>query len=189
MAEVPTNFMRAFAINDERGVLYASFPRARGEVIPLNAVFRAHEVWSGCEYELACHLIQEGLVAEGQEIVDAIRARHDGATRNPWNEPECGDHYARAMASYGLLQAYARAHVDLSRGRIALAPLVDRGAFSLFLSVEGAWGSLRLANGQLTVDLVAGELTVRELEVDGRAVPLSTPVRVIAGAPWSIAID
>ena len=52
--------------NDERGVLYASFPKTAGQIIPLTAVFRAHEVWSGCEYALACLLIQEGLVAEGQ---------------------------------------------------------------------------------------------------------------------------
>ena len=89
-------------------------------------------------------MIQEGLVAEGETIVEAIRSRHDGSTRNPWNEPECGDHYARAMASYGLLQAYARSHIDLSRGRISLSPQVNRENFTTFFSVEGAWGSIRL---------------------------------------------
>jgi uncharacterized protein (DUF608 family) len=186
MRETPTNFLRAFAVNDERGVLYASFPRTVGQIIPLTAVFRAHEVWSGCEYALACLLIQEGLVEEGQAIVAAIRARHDGAARNPWNEPECGDHYARALASYGLLQAHAGLRLDRSRGRLELAPSVERDRFAVFFAVEGAWGSLALDGASVTVDLGAGELTIRELVVAGRPAPLPAPVTVRAGRPERI---
>jgi uncharacterized protein (DUF608 family) len=190
MADVPTNFMRAFALNDEMGVLYASFPRARGEIIPLNAVFRAHEVWSGCEYALACHLIQEGLVGEGQSIVAAVRARHDGATRNPWNEPECGDHYARAMASYGLLQAYAGLQIDVSRGRIALAPRTggDDG-FRTFFSVEGAWGSLSAGTSEVTIELGAGRLSVQEVELHGATVRLPASVAVTPEQPLTVAVE
>lgn len=188
MADVPTNFMRAFALNDERGVLYATFPRQPGGIIPLTAIFRAHEVWSGSEYQAACHMVQEGLVEEGESIVAAIRSRHDGSTRNPWNEPECGDHYARALASYGLLQAYARSHFDLSRGRIVLAPQVSRSGFSTFFSVEGAWGSLRLDERELTIDLGAGELPVRELLVDGRPLPVPPGAMALAGRPLTVSL-
>jgi non-lysosomal glucosylceramidase len=188
MTDVPTNFMRAFAVGDERGVLYASFPRSPGGIIPLTAVFRAHEVWTGCEYEVACHMIQEGLIAEGESIVAAIRGRHDGASRNPWNEPECGDHYARAMASYGLLQAYARAHFDLSRGRIELSPQVNRDGFSTFFAVEGAWGTIRVDEWQITIDLGAGTLPLRELVVDGRPIHLQGEQIAVAGSPLVLAI-
>lgn len=113
-------------------------------------------------------MIQEGLIAEGESIVAAIRARHDGAARNPWNEPECGDHYARALASYGLLQAYGRSHFDLSRGRISLSPQTQRNHFRTFFAVEGAWGTLALDGATLTVSLGGGRLALREIEVDGR---------------------
>ena len=43
--------------------------------------------------------VYDGLVDEGLEIVRAVRARHDGARRNPWNEVECGNHYARSLAT------------------------------------------------------------------------------------------
>src|SRR4029078_13458429 len=97
-----------------------------------------------------------------------VRDRHDGAARNPWNEPECGDHYARAMASYGLLQAYAGSHLDLSRGRISLPPRATRDNLPPLFSLEGAGGSFRRPGDRVTIDLAAGALTVRELEVAGR---------------------
>jgi uncharacterized protein (DUF608 family) len=186
MDEVPTNFMRAFAVNDEMGVLFATYPQEPGGIIPLTAVFRAHEVWSGCEYQVACHMIQEGMIAEGESIVEAIRARHDGAVRNPWNEPECGDHYARAMASFGLLQAYARSHIDLSRGRISLAPQISRTQFQTFFSVEGAWGTIAFGTDYLQVELGIGELDVRELVVDGQEVHFSTQHPVTPNQPLRI---
>ncbi len=159
---------------------------ADGQMAEVIQLLRAHEVWSGCEYEVACLMIQEGLLAEGESIVEAIRSRHDGAARNPWNEPECGDHYARAMASYGLLQAYARLQIDLSRGRIALSPQVNRENFSTFFSVEGAWGTIKLSGNQLSIDLGSGKLAVNELVVDGRTVPLPAGITVEAGQPLHV---
>ena len=38
------------------------------------------------------------------DIVRECRERYDGRVRNPFNEIECGHWYARAMASYGMLQ-------------------------------------------------------------------------------------
>jgi hypothetical protein len=52
---------------------------------------------------VAAHLIYEGLVMEGLAITKAVRDRYDGERRNPWNEVECGSHYARALASWSLL--------------------------------------------------------------------------------------
>ncbi len=63
------------------------------------------EVWTGIEYQVASHLIQEGFVDEGLTIVKALRSRYDGRTRNPWNEYECGNWYARAMSSFALVGA------------------------------------------------------------------------------------
>ena len=42
---------------------------------------------------------------EGLQIVAAVRSRYTGRVRNPWNEYECGNYYARAMSSYALLIA------------------------------------------------------------------------------------
>ncbi len=50
-----------------------------------------------------------GFKEEATKVAKAVRDRHNGANRNPFNEPECGDFYARAMASWALLDAWDRA--------------------------------------------------------------------------------
>ena len=40
-----------------------------------------------------------------EAVIAAIRDRHDGRKRNPFSEPECGHHYARAMSSWAVILA------------------------------------------------------------------------------------
>lgn len=120
--------------------------------------------------------------------MEAIRQRHDGAARNPWNEMECGDHYARAMASYGLLQAYARSAFDQSKGRVTLWPQMNGARFATFFAVDGAWGSVQLGHGELTISLGGGQLEVRELEVNGHAVSLDGPATITPEQPLHLQV-
>lgn len=55
----------------------------------------------GFTYEAASHMIAEGMVDEGMKMIKAIHSRYDPIKRNPYNEIEFGNHYIRAMASYG----------------------------------------------------------------------------------------
>jgi uncharacterized protein (DUF608 family) len=96
------NPQRIFALGDEGGLLLCSWPRGQRPLLPF---VYSDEVWTGIEYQVAAHLIYEGSVEEGFRIVRAVRNRYDGERRNPWNEVECGNHYARALASWSLLLA------------------------------------------------------------------------------------
>ena len=55
---------------------------------------------TGLEYLAAAHMMFAGMAREGVECIANIRARYDGEKRNPWDEAECGHHYARAMAAW-----------------------------------------------------------------------------------------
>jgi len=59
----------------------------------------------GFECHAAGHMIFEGLVQEGMAVTRSIHDRYHASKRNPWNEIECGEHYARSMASYGVYLA------------------------------------------------------------------------------------
>ncbi|MEM2885694.1 MAG: GH116 family glycosyl hydrolase, partial [Thermoproteota archaeon] len=94
------NCQRVYAINEEAGLLVCTWPKGGRPKSPL---VYADEVWTGIEYQVASHMIYEGMVEEALTMVKAARDRYDGEKRNPWNEVECGDHYARAMSSWALL--------------------------------------------------------------------------------------
>jgi len=52
--------------------------------------------------------------------VRGVRSRYDGVKRNPWDEFECGHHYARATSSMGAAAGAAGVPVQRARSEIAL---------------------------------------------------------------------
>ncbi len=136
-----SNCQRVYALNDEAGLLLCTWPNGGRPDLPFPY---ADEVWTGIEYQVAAHLIYEGWVDEGLRIVEAVRARHDGVRRNPWNEVECGNHYARSMSSWALLLALSGAQVDPADGNMSFPPgwtLTDEDQpFKSLWSNGRAWG-------------------------------------------------
>lgn len=127
---------RTYAVNDEAGLLLCTWPNGGRPDYPF---VYSDEVWTGIEYQVASHLIYEGFVEEGLNLVRAVRARQDGVRRSPWDEVECGHHYARSLASYGLLLALSGLQVDLPHGTISFRPAAA-GDFRTFFSWGTGWG-------------------------------------------------
>ncbi len=97
------NLQRVYAFRDESGLLLCSWPNGGRPEFPF---VYSDEVWSGIEYQVAAHMAYEGMRDEALAILRAIRERHDGRRRNPYNEYECGSHYARALASWSVWRAF-----------------------------------------------------------------------------------
>ena len=115
----------------------------------------------GFEYQAAVHMIQEGLIQEGLEIVHAVRARFDGERRNPWNEFECGSNYARSMASYALLNAFGGISFDMTRCSVGFAPLrTGEGPFRIFWSLDSGWGVFTSQGGMAELSVLYGSLSL-----------------------------
>lgn len=128
---------RCFAVGEEQGLVLCSWPHGGRPRFPF---VYSTEVWTGIEYQVAASLIYEGFVEEGLEIVAAVRARHDGYRRNPFNEVECGNHYARSMASWALIPALSGFTWDRKTGRMSLAPQISPEHFRCFFSTAESWG-------------------------------------------------
>lgn len=138
---------RWYAMPGEAGLLMCTFPRndwdyqrASGKG-PDWAAGYFNECMNGFEYQVAGHMIWEGLTTEGLAVARAVHDRYDGSRRNPWNEIECGDHYARSMASYGVYLAACGFEYHGPRGHIAFAPSIHPENFRCAFTAAEGWGS------------------------------------------------
>ncbi|MBM3212545.1 hypothetical protein FJZ33_10005, partial [Candidatus Poribacteria bacterium] len=208
-----SNPQRIYALNDEAGLLLCSWPL--GGRPPLPFVY-SDEVWCGIEYQVAAHLIYEGFIKEGLSIVKGVRDRHDGTRRNPWNEFECGNHYARSMASYSVMLALSGFHYSAPSKRISFAPCIHEKDFACFFSVDSGWGMYRQQIKDISkayIQVLKGSLTLKEISLSfvgkkavvnilGKAVPVNVdngssnlvikfnqPVRTNAGEIVSISVS
>jgi non-lysosomal glucosylceramidase len=136
------NAQRSYVLNDEAGLLMCSWSNGAKPRFPF---VYSDEVWTGVEYHVAAHLLYEGWHKEGLRVVEAARQRHDGIRRNPWDEVECGHHYARTMSSWMLLLAASGFATDASRKEMSFAPNMnvstEADKFSTFWSNGKAWGT------------------------------------------------
>lgn len=128
---------RTYAYPDEPGLVLCSWPEGGR---PKQPFVYSDEVWTGIEYQVATHLIYEGFVEEAMDIVHGIRKRYDGKRRSPYNEIECGNHYARSMAAWGLLVALSGYQCDLTKQSVTFAPRVNEKDFCCFYSNGKSWG-------------------------------------------------
>lgn len=126
-----------------------------------------NECMSGFEHQAASHMIWEGLVTEGLAVTRSIHERYSPRRRNPYNEVECSDHYARAMASYGSFTAACGFECHGPKGHIGFAPRLTPAHFkAAFISAEG-WGtfSQEVVDGAFhaALDVKWGQLNLKTL--------------------------
>jgi non-lysosomal glucosylceramidase len=171
------NCQRSYALEGEAGLLLCTWPRGGRPAFPFPY---SDEVWTGIEYQVAATMIAHGLVEEGLRIVEGARARHDGAKRNPWDEPECGHHYVRAMSSWGLLLALSGFRCSVPERWMEFAPRTSPEQFRCLWSSGVAWGvySQRVHRGALrtSLEVIGGEMLLDELRLTAGRKTWARPV-------------
>jgi uncharacterized protein (DUF608 family) len=178
---------RVFADQDDAGLVVCSWPRGERPVEPLRY---ADEVWTGIEYHVAAHCVMEGMADEGLRVAESLRHRYDGRRRNPYNEIECGDHYARAMAGWSLLEAVTGVRYDGFAQRVSVCPPVPLTGRFPFVA-GSAWGTLELRAAELEIKLHFGHLPVRRIAA-GAFVPRKASVDgkpLVASANEALDLD
>lgn len=167
MRDVP-NMQRVYALNDEAGLAICTWPKGGRPELP---TVYGDEAWTGIEYQVAAGLIYEGEVEAGLRIVEGVRARHDGVRRNPWNEFECGNHYARAMSSWSLLLALSGYHYSAPAQSMSFAPRINAANFRCVWTTGSGWGEFQqraaASGASVTLRAAYGALTLRELNLGG----------------------
>ncbi|MBN2411767.1 hypothetical protein JXQ31_08745 [candidate division KSB1 bacterium] len=158
----------SYALGKDGGLLLCTWPKGGALTFPF---VYSNEVWTGIEYQVASHLMFEGEVENGLEIVRLCRNRYDGRLRNPFNEYECGHWYARAMSSYGLLQGLTGVRYDAVDKTLYIDSKIG-GNFTSFLSAETGFGTVGLKNGSPFFDMKMGDLDVKHVIVSGKEVEI-----------------
>lgn len=172
------NNMRSYVMDRESGLIMASWPKGRLKVpFPYFA-----ESMSGFEYTAAIGMLYEGQTDNGLRCIRSIRDRFNGEKRNPFDEPECGRHYARAMASWSAIPALS----GFQYSGIDRSIQFTSKPGSYFWSNGYAWGLARVTTSQgkrtLTLRVEQGSLSLSTAALAGYTpLVLTSPIHLHAG--------
>jgi non-lysosomal glucosylceramidase len=156
------NNMRSYTMGDEKALLMASWPKGGRPTIPFP--YWA-EVMTGFEYTAAIGMMFEGMENEGLECITNIRDRYDGQKRNPFDEAECGHHYARAMASWAGIIAES----GFQYSGVDKSIKFTRKAGKYFWSNGSAWGmcEIKKVDGdfKITLEVLHGNVAIGKFQL------------------------
>ena len=152
------NHMRNFVLGDEKALLMASYPKGNRPPRPFPYF---NEVMTGFEYTAAIGMLFEGQIVEGLRSIKDIRDRYDGLKRNPFDEAECGHHYARAMASWAGILAWTGQQYDGRNGVLEFSK-INKVPTPWF--VGDSWGTVREENKKIVLEICEGTLLLSSIK-------------------------
>lgn len=164
------NVERAYALNDEAAVVVCDYGKAERPHIPFPYYA---EAWTSHEYLVATQMFFHGMTRQAIEFYRNARLRFDGEKRNPWDETECGHHYARAMSAWSGVVAASGFRYDGAAQSVEIhAPAGHR----CFWSTATGWGVFRVTPSGAMLRVEHGTLPVRVCSVNGKK---SSPAKTL----------
>lgn len=167
---------RPYALPGEGGMIMNTNPR--NEEVPYGVkdawqVTYFHECMSGFEHQVAAHMMAEGMVEEALILTRTVHDRYHAAKRNPFNEVECSDHYARAMASYGTFITACGFTYHGPSGSIGFEPRLNKQHFSAAFTAAAAWGTfsqtINNSQHQYQLNIKYGKLSLQQIRLSASA--------------------
>ncbi len=181
---------RYYAWEGDAGLIMCSWPNGG-----LKDDFMNHwqydyfnECMTGFEYQAAAHMVAEGtpeLVTQGLAVTRAVHDRYAPAKRNPYNEIECSDHYARAMSSYAVFLAACGFEYDGPAGVIGFDPVIHPEHFRAAFTATEGWGTFSQSVGaeEMTAELSVnwGSLSLQSVRLNPQHLKVSLAVVTAGG--------
>jgi uncharacterized protein (DUF608 family) len=174
---------RTFALNDESAIVicdYATAPRPR---IPFPYFA---EVMTGFEYTAATHMVFAGMVRDGTECISSIRQRYDGERRNPWDEAECGHHYARAMAAWSGILAYSGFRYHAPTQSLFINPANGRTDFRSIWSTGSGWGVFHITDAAIVLRVHSGVLELKSCKFKNKPLNIEKTLMIAPGQEFAL---
>jgi len=183
---------RFYAWKGDGGVIMCSWPK--GGVTEKQREFWTYgyfnEVMSGFEHQLAAHMIAERdpeLLTKGLAVMRTIHDRYAPAKRNPYNEIEFSDFYARAMASYGSFLAACGFEYNGPAGTIGFDPVMQPENFRVPFTAAEGWGtfSQRIADSKMTAELGVkwGHVKLKSIQLNPQGQQVGAVEVTLSGVP------
>ncbi|HEY3631942.1 MAG TPA: GH116 family glycosyl hydrolase [Jatrophihabitantaceae bacterium] len=177
---------RIYAEAHEPAVLMTTWPHCGAATAagspPSWAAIYFNENWTGQEYQLATQMMYDDVVEEGLIVTRAVHDRYAAAKRNPYNEIECGEHYARAMAGYGVFLGACGFEHHGPAGHIGFAPRLSPDDFAAAFTAASGWGLFRQQRHHHSqtadIELRYGQLRVSTLALETAFRPSRAVVRI-----------
>ncbi|QTE23685.1 GH116 family glycosyl-hydrolase [Polaribacter cellanae] len=169
---------RFYALPGEAGTIMCTFPK--GGALASKGTKAAEwdnlvvgyfsECMTGFTYQAAGHMIAEGLVDEGMTMIKAIHDRYQPQKRNPYNEIEYGNHYTRAMSSYGAFIAASGFTLNEPNGKIGFSPKINPEAFKSAFITGNSWGTfsqkIEKNSVEASLEIAYGQLKLQNISLD-----------------------
>ena len=163
---------RPYALPGEGGMVMNTNPKNEDAPYGVKDAWQVtyfHECMSGFEHQVASHMMAEGMVEESLILTRAIHDRYHAKKRNPFNEVECSDHYARAMASYGTFITACGFTYHGPKKEIGFAPKLGADNFKAAFTTAEGWGTYsQVKKGkslECVIDVKWGKLVVEKVNV------------------------
>ena len=179
----PIKGVRIYATKGEAGTIMCTWPKGGVEkAVPgMDKRPDESETWlgpggyfdeamNGFEYQVASHMVSEGMLLEGLATMKAVHDRYHPALRNPFNEIECSDHYSRSMASYGVFLSVCGFDYHGPKGYLSFNPKLTPNDFKAPFTVAEGWGTFsqkRLGNTQENgIEIAYGKLSLSTISLN-----------------------
>ncbi len=164
---------RPYALPGEGGLVMNTNPKNELKPYGENVTWQLgyfHECMTGFEHQVASHMMAEGMVEESLIITKMIHDRYHAAKRNPFNEIECSDHYARSMASYGTFITACGFEYHGPKQYLGFAPKINDTKFKAPFTTANGWGSYeqtkKLNQFNAIIHVKYGTLQVKKISVE-----------------------